>query len=68
MKKRYKVAGMTCCGCANAVEQAIKAAVPGAEVEVDVATGEVTIEGMDDDQQVETIVEDAGFAYGGLAT
>ena len=58
---------MTCCGCANAVEQAIKVAVPDAVVTVDVATGEVTIEGMDDEAQVRAIIEDAGFTYEGLA-
>lgn len=67
MPKTYRVGGMTCGGCARSVETAIKGALPGAGVQVDLAAGKVTVDGPADDQAVERAVTDAGFAYGGTA-
>ncbi len=39
MSKTYKVEGMSCGGCSSSVEQAIKAAAPGAAVEVQLDGG-----------------------------
>ena len=64
MAKTYKVSGMTCGGCARSVEQAIKAAAPGAEVSVDLPKGEVTVEGADD-SSVSKAVDGAGFEFQG---
>jgi copper chaperone len=66
MQKIYRVEGMTCCGCASAVEQAIKNAAPGAEVKANSVADEVTVTGVDDDALVQTAVEDAGFDFGGV--
>ena len=41
----YRVSGMTCGGCVRAVTNAIKAAVPSARVDVDLAAGKVTVDG-----------------------
>jgi copper chaperone len=67
MQKTYRVEGMTCCGCANSIEQAIKTVAPDAMVEVDVAASEVTVKGIDDDELIKAAVEDAGFDFGGIA-
>ena len=67
MKKSYKVEGMTCGGCASSIEKAIKDAAPSAEVAIDVAAKEVVVDGVDDDELIKTVVEDAGFDYCGIA-
>jgi len=67
MAKKYSVLGMTCGGCANAVRNAIQAAVPGATVDVDLVGKSVTVEGAGDDGVIKQAVEDAGFEYGGAA-
>ena len=56
---------MTCDGCAKAVTNAIKTAVPEAVVEVDLDSKQVTVEGADDDGTIQQAVEGAGFEYGG---
>ncbi len=65
MQKTYRVEGMTCGGCAGAVERAIKAVCPQAVVVVNVANKQVQVEGVDDEQVIRTAVEDAGFSFGG---
>ena len=67
MTKTYRVLGMTCDGCANAVTNAIKTAAPEAAVEVDLEGKKVTVEGLGDDSVIQQAVEDAGFEYGGPA-
>lgn len=67
MEKTYLVAGMTCSGCAKSVTNAIKATYPSADVQVRLEDGKVRVAGDTDDQQIATVVEDAGFSYGGLA-
>ncbi|MES9884028.1 MAG: heavy-metal-associated domain-containing protein [Sedimenticola sp.] len=67
MSKTYKVEGMSCGGCSSSVEQAIKAAAPGASVEVQLDGGLVTVDGIDEDAVVAKAVEDAGFTFVGLA-
>jgi len=42
-----KVTGMTCNGCVNSVKKAINRTYPNANVEVDLATGLVRIDGGD---------------------
>ena len=66
MSKTYKVEGMTCGGCSSSVERAIKEAVPGATVEVQLDGGLVTVSGIDNDTAVQQAVEDAGFTFAGL--
>ena len=67
----YRVNGMTCGGCANAVTRAIKAAAPAADVKVDLGakTVSVTIEGGGAvaADTVKTAVKDAGFEFIGGA-
>ena len=63
----YIIQGMTCSGCVNAVTKAIKAKDESAEVNVDLDTGKVHVEGGLDEAAVIEAVEDAGFDYKGLA-
>ena len=56
---------MTCGGCANAVETAIRAAIPTARVTVDLAGGRVMVDPASKDAVVEKAVTEAGFTYGG---
>jgi copper chaperone len=65
MTKKYKVGGMTCGGCAGSVTRAIMAIEPNANVELDLQTGIVSIEGIEDDEAVGQAVQDAGFVFGG---
>ncbi len=66
MAETFKVSGMTCGGCARSVEQAIKAAAPGATVAVDLPNGRVTVDGAAADV-VAQAVDNAGFDFQGAA-
>ena len=67
MSDTFLVAGMTCEGCVRAVTNAIQRAVSGTAVEIDLASGKVTVEGAADESQIAQAVEDAGFEFGGRA-
>lgn len=68
MTATYRVEGMTCEGCKKAVTNAIRTAIPGAGVEVDLARGLVTISGAADEVRIRTAVETAGFTFSGEAS
>ncbi|MGU7781220.1 heavy-metal-associated domain-containing protein [Burkholderia sp. PU8-34] len=57
----FEVQDMTCGGCANAITRAVTAADPGAKLDIDVAAKRVTIESTQSAQQVQSIIEAAGF-------
>lgn len=63
----YRVDGMTCDGCARAVERAVKAVAPGREVAVDRAAGRVSVGDGVDEAVLRAAVERAGFAFSGRA-
>lgn len=63
----YRVDGMTCQGCANAVTNAIKAAAPKADVKVDLAAKTVTVDDALAADAVAQAVRDAGFTLAGKA-
>ncbi|OFX11397.1 MAG: heavy metal transporter [Alphaproteobacteria bacterium RIFOXYD12_FULL_60_8] len=67
MSKTYRVDGMTCGGCARSVETAIKAALPGVTVKVDLAAKKVTVDGADNEKAVAAAVTEAGFDFKGAA-
>jgi len=60
----YRVKGMTCQGCVNAVTNALKQAAPKASVRVDLDGGLVTVDGCDA-ATVKKAVDDAGFEFAG---
>ena len=66
MAQNYRVTGMTCGGCANAVKTAIQTEAPGAQVSVDLGTATVTVDGASE-AQVRKAVDDAGFTFQGAA-
>ena len=65
MATTYRVTGMSCDGCARAVSNAVKSRVATATVEVDLAGGIVTVDGVDDKSVVKDAVEGAGFEFEG---
>ncbi|HVI87312.1 MAG TPA: heavy-metal-associated domain-containing protein [Dongiaceae bacterium] len=65
---KLSVSGITCGGCAAAIERAIGATLPGTKVEVDVMKGTVAVNTQPAHrQQVKAAIEDAGFAVTGEA-
>lgn len=58
---RFRIEGMTCQGCVNAVTQAVGKAAPGRPVKVTLATGELEIGEGADVAAVAAAVERAGF-------
>ncbi|MEV1167533.1 heavy metal-associated domain-containing protein [Nonomuraea sp. NPDC049784] len=59
----YKVSGMTCSGCAGKVKTEIGKVAGVSSVEVELATGEVTVtsDGPLDVTQVRDVVEEVGY-------
>ena len=58
----YKVSGMTCGHCAKSVTEAVEA-LPAVECAlVDLKQGELTAEGVADEQEIRRAVTDAGYA------
>ncbi len=63
----YRVDGMTCQGCANAVTNAIKTSAPKAAVKVDLAAKTVAVDDAVAAETVRAAVQGAGFTYVGKA-
>lgn len=63
MTETYRVGGMSCGGCVAAVTQAIQQVDPTAKVAVDLASGNVRIDGRLARDAVQRAVEDAGFSF-----
>ena len=64
---KLSVSGITCGGCAMAIERAIGATLPGTRVEVDVMKGTVAIDTEAKHRdQVKTAIEEAGFVVTGF--
>lgn len=65
---KLNVSGITCGGCAMAIERAIGAALPGTRVEVDVMKGTVQLAAEPAARsQAAAAIEDAGFIVTGDA-
>lgn len=68
MSTTYKITGMTCGGCANAVTNAIKRLAPGAQVKVELGSGKVEVTGAAiPEPELKRAIEGAGFGYAGPA-
>lgn len=63
----YKVEGMTCGGCVKSLTAALREALPGKQIAVELDGGLVQIEGEHEAKAVEQAVEDAGFDFVGAA-
>ena len=57
----FTVADMTCGHCAKAITAAVTAAVPGAEVSVDLAAKRVTVGNAADAQAVAAAIAEEGY-------
>ena len=60
----FKVQGMTCAHCVRAVTSAIQGQDPAAQVQVDLAKGEVTVHSQLEAEQVVELIEEEGYAAG----
>jgi copper chaperone len=67
MKTSYKVGGMTCQGCVNAVTRSIQSVAPGTSVAVDLGMQTLTVDNRIDAETVHRAVETAGFEFLGPA-
>lgn len=67
MKAVYRVGGMSCDGCVRAVTRAIKRLDPAAQVQVELASGRVSVDGGFSSEAVQSAVEAAGFHFEGSA-
>jgi len=63
MKATYRVGGMTCSSCINAVTRAIKRLDHTAEVSAELASGKVSVAGAIAKDAVKRAVEGAGFTF-----
>lgn len=68
VKQAYKVEGMTCQGCVNAVTRALGRTAPAAKVTVDLAGGKVEVDGDIRPEQVAAAIAAAGFTVSGQTT
>ena len=68
MTTTYRVDGMSCEGCKHAVTNAIRAAAPGAGIDIDLARGLVTVAGGTDAAVIRQAVETAGFDFAGVVS
>ncbi|MDV7338892.1 heavy-metal-associated domain-containing protein [Terasakiella sp. A23] len=67
MSTTYIVDGMTCSHCSQAVTNALKSIDDDAEISIDLTTKKVTINGLDNEDQIKEAIEDAGFDFMGKA-
>lgn len=56
-----KIERMKCGGCAAAVRTAVSAVAPSAQMEIEIATGTLRIEGDADEARVRAAIERAGY-------
>ena len=56
-----KVEGMTCGHCVSAVTRAVKEADPSAQVQVDLASGRVSVDGRAPEAALRKALEEAGY-------
>jgi copper chaperone len=61
MTSTYAVAGMTCEHCVRSVTEEVSEVAGVTAVEVDLAGGTVTVNGVVDDAAVRTAVAEAGY-------
>jgi len=57
----FKVSGMTCQGCINAVNRAIQAQDAEAIIKVDLSTQKITVDSTLNRQELIQLILDAGF-------
>ena len=63
MKTSYQLEGMTCAHCEKAVKEALSTLSDTLNVEVDLKSNIITIDGFDDHNRIKDAVEEAGFDF-----
>ena len=61
MNFTYHVPDMTCGHCERAITASVKAAVPAANVAVDLAAHQVVVSGATDETRVAAAIKEAGY-------
>ena len=61
MNQSFQVQGMSCGHCASAVTQAVRSVDPQAEVQVDLATGQVQVQSSQDHAAIARAIEEEGY-------
>ena len=61
MSQKFEVASMTCGHCASAVQNAVQAVDPEAQVTVDLPTGHVDVLSEQPRQDIVAAIENAGY-------
>ena len=61
MSQKFEVVGMTCGHCASAVQNAVQAVDPDAQVTVDLPTGHVDVSSEQPRQDLVAAIENAGY-------
>lgn len=58
---QFEVEGMSCAHCVQAVTKAVQSVAPSAKVEIDLASGQVTINGGDRRDAIAAAIKEAGY-------
>lgn len=61
MNQQFQVQGMSCGHCVGAVTNAVKALDPQAEVKVDLATGKVEVDSLQERAAIAQAIEEEGY-------
>ncbi|MET3494030.1 heavy-metal-associated domain-containing protein [Variovorax boronicumulans] len=62
MSQKFQVSGMSCGHCVNAVQNAVQAVDPEAQVTVDLETGHVDVLSEQPRKDLVAAIENAGYA------
>ena len=60
--QRFNVQGMTCAHCVRAITQALQGSDPAADVQVDLASGEVRVESTLTAEAIISLIRAEGYA------
>ncbi|MDB5749763.1 MAG: heavy metal transport/detoxification protein [Ramlibacter sp.] len=61
----FQVQGMSCGHCVGAVTQAVKTLDPAAQVQVDLASGQVLVQSQQDHAAIAKAIEEEGYKVTG---
>ncbi|MGV8920844.1 MAG: heavy-metal-associated domain-containing protein [Pseudomonas sp.] len=59
--QRFNVQGMTCGHCVRAITQALKGSDPAANVQIDLASGEVRVDSKLEAEEISSLITAEGY-------